>query len=307
MKNLFKNPLFYINVLLLVLLILLSASINPNSTNLPSFAKKALAAVQAILGEGTTNYLAAFTGANQIGNSIIYDTGTNVGIGTTAPVAKLQISPNITNNYPRPLYVQGRSSPVNTAAFVNLGNYGVALGSIDGRTDGTIQAAHFVNGGGRTFVNLVINESGGNVGIGTTNPSQKLDVAGNINVGGSQVKMANSGNHYYGDSSNLAARMSGGFYVQNQTGTAAQNVYANDYWISAAGKWASQVSFVGIYTSNLDGSCRYKNPFTNACSCPSGFTGYQIGEFSNPTCIHGFYADGWRTSNCGIIQYQCVK
>ena len=91
MKNLFKNPFFYINIFLLVLLILLSASINPNSTNLPSFAKKALAAVQSILGEGTVNYLAAFTGANQIGNSIIYDTGTRVGIGVTNPTQKLDV------------------------------------------------------------------------------------------------------------------------------------------------------------------------------------------------------------------------
>ena len=99
MKNLFKNPFFYINIFLLVLLILLSASINPNSTNLPSFAKKALAAVQSILGEGTVNYLAAFTGANQIGNSIIYDTGTNVGIGTTNPSQKLDVgSGNVSAN-----------------------------------------------------------------------------------------------------------------------------------------------------------------------------------------------------------------
>ena len=99
MKNLFKNPLFYGNVFLLVLLILFSVSINPNSTNLPSFAKKALAAVQNILGNGTVNYLAAFTDVNQIGNSIIYDTGTNVGIGTTNPAQKLDIgSGNISAN-----------------------------------------------------------------------------------------------------------------------------------------------------------------------------------------------------------------
>ena len=93
MKNLFKNPFFYINIFLLILLILLAGSINPNSTNLPSFAKKALAAVQSILGEGTVNYLAAFTDANQIGNSIIYDNGTNVGIGTgtTTPTQKLDV------------------------------------------------------------------------------------------------------------------------------------------------------------------------------------------------------------------------
>ena len=100
MKNLFKNPFFYINIFLLVLLILLAGSINPNSTNLPSFAKKAIAAVQNIIGQGTVNYLAAFTGANQIGNSIIYDTGSNVGIGTTNPGQKLDVAGNVSaNNY----------------------------------------------------------------------------------------------------------------------------------------------------------------------------------------------------------------
>ena len=32
---------------------------------------------------GTTNYISKFTGSNSIGNSLIYDNGTNVGIGTT--------------------------------------------------------------------------------------------------------------------------------------------------------------------------------------------------------------------------------
>ena len=39
-----------------------------------------------VTGTGTTNYLPKFTGASTIGNSLIYDNGTNVGIGTiTAP------------------------------------------------------------------------------------------------------------------------------------------------------------------------------------------------------------------------------
>ena len=40
---------------------------------------------------GTTNYVAKFTGANSVGNSLIYDNGTNVGIGTTGPGAKLDV------------------------------------------------------------------------------------------------------------------------------------------------------------------------------------------------------------------------
>ena len=38
---------------------------------------------------GTTNYVSKFTGATTIGNSQIFDNGTNVGIGTTTPSSKL--------------------------------------------------------------------------------------------------------------------------------------------------------------------------------------------------------------------------
>jgi hypothetical protein len=41
---------------------------------------------------GTINYVSKFTGAISLGNSLIYDDGTNVGIGTTAPTAKLHIA-----------------------------------------------------------------------------------------------------------------------------------------------------------------------------------------------------------------------
>jgi hypothetical protein len=46
----------------------------------------------AILGSGTTNYLAKWTGSETLGSSIIYDNGANVGIGTTAPAGRLQVS-----------------------------------------------------------------------------------------------------------------------------------------------------------------------------------------------------------------------
>ena len=36
---------------------------------------------------GTTNYVSKFTSANSIGNSLLYDNGTNIGIGTTSPYA----------------------------------------------------------------------------------------------------------------------------------------------------------------------------------------------------------------------------
>lgn len=41
---------------------------------------------------GTTNYVAKFTGTNSIGNSQIFDNGTNVGVGTASPNEKLEVS-----------------------------------------------------------------------------------------------------------------------------------------------------------------------------------------------------------------------
>jgi hypothetical protein len=65
-------------------------------------------------------------------------------------------------------------------------------------------------------------------------------------------------------------------------------------------KWKSVTSsgytFGGIYEvqSNCNAKCAYPNPFTNACSCPDGFT---------PKPIH------WNnTGGCNInwVQYLCI-
>jgi hypothetical protein len=45
-------------------------------------------------GSGTTNYLAKFTASGVVGNSLIFDNGTNVGIGITSPQSRLHISLN---------------------------------------------------------------------------------------------------------------------------------------------------------------------------------------------------------------------
>ncbi|MEK7574119.1 MAG: hypothetical protein AAB514_01140, partial [Patescibacteria group bacterium] len=42
-------------------------------------------------GGGTVNYVGKFTGTGTIGNSLIFDNGTNVGIGTASPANKLDI------------------------------------------------------------------------------------------------------------------------------------------------------------------------------------------------------------------------
>ena len=45
-------------------------------------------------GSGTTNYIPKFTGATTLGNSQIFDNGTNVAIGTTTASVKFQVQDN---------------------------------------------------------------------------------------------------------------------------------------------------------------------------------------------------------------------
>ncbi|MCZ8227741.1 hypothetical protein [Flavobacterium sp.] len=49
-------------------------------------------------GSGTTNFVPKFTSSNGIGDSSIFDNGTNVGIGTTAPANKLEITQGTEGN-----------------------------------------------------------------------------------------------------------------------------------------------------------------------------------------------------------------
>jgi hypothetical protein len=49
-----------------------------------------------VLGTGTTNFIAKFTANQNLGNSLIFDNGTNVGIGTAVPLTKLDVSGVVT-------------------------------------------------------------------------------------------------------------------------------------------------------------------------------------------------------------------
>lgn len=47
------------------------------------------------VGEGTANYISRWTTSTKLGNSQVFDNGTNVGIGTSNPQAKLDLVGNI--------------------------------------------------------------------------------------------------------------------------------------------------------------------------------------------------------------------
>ena len=51
-----------------------------------------------VTGSGTSNYISKWNGTNSQTNSIIYDNGVNVGIGTVSPVQKLQVDGYVRGN-----------------------------------------------------------------------------------------------------------------------------------------------------------------------------------------------------------------
>jgi len=129
-------------------------------------------------GSGSTNYLSKWTGSTSLGNSQVYDNGTNVGIGTTGPATNLHIEGsttqllriNSTSGQPGiQLVTGGAYSP-----FINFGDNGVIGESSIYHAHGD-NSLRFRTGGSTDRVTI---DSSGNVGIGTTGPNSKLHVSG---------------------------------------------------------------------------------------------------------------------------------
>ena len=153
-------------------------------------------------GSGTLNYVSKFTGIGTLGNSNIFDNGTNVGIGITTPTASLHVTNVGTQNS---FLVEDSANP-DTTPFVitNTGRVGIGTtapgyeldirssnpqlrvyADINNRAfsiypgQGTIESdntAFYIN---RISTNdIALGIGGGKVGIGTATPTVPLQVKG---------------------------------------------------------------------------------------------------------------------------------
>ena len=157
------------------------------------------ASVNGISGAGTANYVPKFTASGTIGNSSIFDNGTSVGIGTATPLYNTHIVAPSAN------------------AFLGISNQGTANGDrqlrigFGGNGSNTYASIQGTRYNTADDVNLVIQAGGGNVGIGTSSPSSKLDVLGAnnvMNVSGTNATSTYTG--YYYNTSTLVGYIGNG-------------------------------------------------------------------------------------------------
>jgi hypothetical protein len=187
---------------------------------------------------GTTNYVGKFTGANTIGNSSIFDNG-SVGIGTTAPLVALDVRGTVIITNPSgSSYNENLRLPQNSSGYatLTLGGAIAASGSDASQWSLLRNPSNSFEIRRQDTVYALINSSG-NVGIGTTSPSYKLDVfSGSITSrrGISSPRFSSTGEYNYGVTNSPTWNTNNGSYTNNNATSADGNTTAGTYTLSTS-------------------------------------------------------------------------
>ncbi|HZP66298.1 MAG TPA: hypothetical protein VFB32_08305 [Rudaea sp.] len=139
---------------------------------------------------GTAGHLGVFTDAANLGDSTVVQFGPRIGIGTATPADYLHISFNDQFGAFTGLAVQNLSGNVNAASGMLFYDQNGALAQFQGFSNVTHEyrinniasggSINFLLGGSSKFAVA----TNGNVGIGTSAPASKLQVAGDVTVDG---------------------------------------------------------------------------------------------------------------------------
>lgn len=124
---------------------------------------------------GTTNFIGKFTAPDVMGNSIVFDNGTNVGIGISSPDVRLAVDSSI-------MVDQANSNQGfldrSSLYFGSDKKVGIVRSFLNG-SSGRNGLGFFTNNIRRMTI-----DSTGQVGVGTINPLQTLHVNGNTYLTG---------------------------------------------------------------------------------------------------------------------------
>jgi hypothetical protein len=138
---------------------------------------------------GTPNFLSKYVTTANVGNSAIYETNGSVGVGTTVPLDTLHV--RFTNNSGSFTGYAVQNLGATTLAYSGMLFYDQngALGQFQGFNNATheYRINNIASSGTINFMTASVSRffvaSTGSVGLGTTTPADKLEVAGDIRVG----------------------------------------------------------------------------------------------------------------------------
>jgi hypothetical protein len=174
------------------------------------------------LGSGTTNYVPKFINSNTVGNSIISDNGTNVGINVANPVTQLNVGHN--GHGIGISYLAANALPSIAGLFTDSGvNGGQGFGSlqIKSRSDFAGYGINFFTAAtANTPVRRMLIDTNGNVAIGAAVPQARLYVEGI----GNPLKVSSDNNNlqigvgYQGVMSGYIGGISSALYAYSANG-----------------------------------------------------------------------------------------
>ena len=222
-------------------------------------------------GSGTDNYLAKWVNTSELGNSLIFDDGTSVGIGTASPNATLEVF----GNGGTVLDIQGSNGQLFSVTDSLVGSL-MSVNDISGLpilevfdTDKVVMGEFGSNA-------LVV--SGSNVGIGTDSPSDKLDILNGklrfTNTGSGRIStigMDDNFNFY------VKSPSAGNLYIGNGTTTYVTGAFSagtNSVVIQTGGN-------VGIGTTSPSEILHVKSPGNNGGVWYSVFLGQNSTGYEN--------------------------
>jgi len=213
-----------------------------------------------ITGGGTTNKVPLWTGTTVLGDSEIAQSSTNIGIGITSPVQKLTVAGNID--------IAGGNTSFLT---FNNGDAKIVINN-----NGSGRDLSFQTYDGSSTAERMRIASDGNVGIGITNPSEKLEVVGNVSAA-----VSNGGGFM------LTGASASGLVRNNASGVALRTNTTDRLIIDSAGQvkfsnYTAPGSFTGTAAANLavDSS---GNIITEAASSGGGNRTVTVGTGNGTT------------------------
>lgn len=246
---------------------------------------------------GTTNYVSKFTGTTTLGNSLIYDNGTNVGIGTTSPISDSGLT-------------IGNDASGGATVKLAFSTSAVERGSLSMNASSgemKITSGYSGYGGFTTFHNNGSERmritSAGNVGIGTTSPSGLLHLYKNNSPVVFRLQSA-SPYAYPGDFSIQTGGYGSNDFIIYDNTASAERLYINSSGNVGIGTTSPGHKLQVSGTSGTSWSTLLQSNSKSAVySAHADGYGMAIETSQNTSAIYTFKVAGGDGTNIGTNEY----